>query len=148
MRTYGRVTNELGQKIWITVTTDAAGYNDAVWITTLAQTLKLNLGESPFFANYGIPAHASVLQQIQPDFYMAYTQQQFAQYFASLILAKVPTPPNGDPVYQINVVTQQGFRLSATVVPTVLLDGFGDPILDGFGNPIGGAPTTTNMLPT
>jgi hypothetical protein len=45
----------------VEVTTDANGYNDAVYLTTLSQVLKLNLGESPFYANYGIPQYQSVL---------------------------------------------------------------------------------------
>ena len=119
MRTYGRTYSELGVPTWVEVTTDANGYNDAVWITTLIQTLKLNLGESPFFANFGIPAQVSVLTQVQPDFYLAYTQQQFAPYFAALVLSKQAPVPNGDPVYTINATTQQGFRLNASVpIPT------------------------------
>lgn len=50
MRTFGRTTNILtGVKTWVEIDTDSAGFNDAVWLTTLVQVLKLNLGESPFF---------------------------------------------------------------------------------------------------
>lgn len=105
MRTYGRVTDEYGNKTWVEVTTDANGDNDAVWVTTLAQVLKLNLGESPFYANYGIPAKQSVLQQIAPDYAMAVTQQQFSQYFANLVITKLVDLP---PTYIVNVTTHQG----------------------------------------
>ena len=84
MRTWGRING-----VWTEVSTDANGNNDLVWLTTLIQVLKLNLNESPFFGNYGLPAHQSVVQQVAPDFYVAQTQQQFAQYFASLIIARV-----------------------------------------------------------
>lgn len=114
MRSYGRVTDEYGNKTWVEVQTDPNGFNDAVWLTTLAQVLKLNLGESPFYANYGIPARQSVLQQIAPDYYMAITQQQFAQYFASLILTKLVDLP---PTYRINIVTNQGAVIEA-IIPT------------------------------
>lgn len=112
MRTYGRIFNEDGSYTWVEVTTDAKGYDDAVWLTTLIQTLKLNLGESPFYANFGIPAKQSVLQQVAPDFYVAQTQQQFAQYFASLVIAK---PANLPPTYRITAVTQQGSIIAAEI---------------------------------
>jgi len=114
MRTYARVgqTDGLGG-VWVEVDTDANGYNDMVWITTLIQTLRLNLGESPFFANFGIPAQQSVVTQVFPDFYVAQTQAQFAQYFASLVIQRIP----GDsPTYQVNVVCHSGAVLTTTVV--------------------------------
>ena len=105
MRTYGRVTDEYGNKTWVVVTTDAQGFNDNVYLTTLAQVLKLNLGESPFFGNYGIPAHVSVVTQVFPDYYVQVTQHQFAQYFSSLIVSKVQSLT---PTYSINVTTHLG----------------------------------------
>jgi hypothetical protein len=88
LRTYGRTYNEDGTYQWVEVTTDSAGFNDEVWLTTLIQCLKLNLNESPFYAQYGIPAQQSVVQQVFPDFYVTRTQTQFAQYFASLVINK------------------------------------------------------------
>jgi hypothetical protein len=105
LRTYGRITNEDGSRTWVEVTTDAAGNDDMVWVVTLAQTLQMNLGESPFFGNYGIPGQQSVIQQIFPDFYVSQTQSQFSQYFASLQIAKLNSP---SPNYRINVTTHQG----------------------------------------
>lgn len=112
MRSWGRIVNADGSKSWVEVTTDAAGYNDSVWLTTLIQTLKLNLGESPFFANFGIPAQQSVVMQVFPDFYIAQTQQQFAPYFASLTVAKQNAPT---PTYNINVVTHQGAKINLSL---------------------------------
>lgn len=112
MRTYGRITNEDGTQTWAEVSTDASGFNDGVWITTLAQCLLLNLGESPFFANYGIPAQQSIIQQVMPDFYIAQTQRQFAPYFASLIVAKVE---GREPHYKVNVTTQQGVKITGSI---------------------------------
>jgi hypothetical protein len=94
------------------VAPDTNGNLDLLWVTTLCQTLLLNLGESPFYANYGIPAHPSVVSQVFPDYYIAYTQQQFAQYFASLIISKQPLPT---PTYMVNVTTHQGVKLNAQV---------------------------------
>ena len=87
MRTYGRLNG-----VWTEVDSDPNGNSEYVLITTLIQCLKLNLGESPFYANYGLPAQQAVQTQIPPDFYIARTQGQFSQYFASLIVAKSPVP--------------------------------------------------------
>ena len=121
MRTWGRVLKdplfpELGKK-WVEVTTTPEGFEDFVWLTTLIQCLKLNLGESPFYAQYGIPAKPSVVQQVFPDFYVARTQQQFAGFFAALLISKEPDPAT--PIYRVNVTTHQGIKLNAEVpIPT------------------------------
>ena len=112
MRTYGRITTADGSRTWVEVTTDASGFNDGVWITTLCQCLLLNLGESPFFANYGIPAQQSIIQQVFPDFYIAQTQRQFAPYFANLMVSKVPAR---EPYYKVNITTQQGVKMSGSI---------------------------------
>lgn len=113
MRTYGRVIDIVTKKItWVEVTTDANGYDDAVWLTTVCQVLLLNLGESPFWANWGIPGHPSVISQIFPDYYVAITQQRFAQYFASLLISKQPAP---NPTYRVAVLTHQGATAVAKV---------------------------------
>jgi len=90
---------------WVEVTTDDNGYNDAVWLTTLAQVLQLNLNESPFFGNYGIPSQQSVVTQVFPDYYVSLTQQNFSQYFMALLIAKKNV---FDPVYNINATANPG----------------------------------------
>lgn len=122
MRTYGRIQDGYNEDqspkyIWVEVQTAADGSNDLVYVTTLAQVLKLNLNESPFYANYGIPAKQSVLTQIFPDYYVYITQQQFAPYFASLIITRMPQVTT--PTYMVNVLTHQGTRLNYNVpIPT------------------------------
>ncbi|MCN3073292.1 hypothetical protein MLN10_17095 [Escherichia coli] len=64
MRTWGRVIDANGNKKWVAVESDANGDFSYGWLTTLIQTLKLGLGESPFYANYGIPAQQCIVQQI------------------------------------------------------------------------------------
>jgi hypothetical protein len=113
MRTYGRITNAEGNLQWVEVTTDANGYNDNVYLTALAQVLKLNLGESPFYANYGIPQYQSVLTQVFPDYYAMMTQKQFAPYFASLVIARVPG--SNPPTYNVNAVTHNGAIITTTI---------------------------------
>ena len=122
MRTYGRTTDVLfGNKTWWVVTTDARGFNDSVYLTTLAQVLKLNLGESPFFANYGIPAHQSVVTQVYPTLYIIRTQNKFSRYFTSLIVTEIPDQVDQDgfpmPAYQINVITNYGSKIGVRTTP-------------------------------
>lgn len=105
MRTYGRITNSDGSRSWVEVQTDANGYNDQVYLTTLAQVLQLNLGESPFYANYGIPAYQTVVTQVFPDFYMAATQSQFSPYFASLVITR---QAGTTPSYNVQAVSNNG----------------------------------------
>lgn len=106
MRTWGRVTDANGNKKWVAVESDANGDFSYGWLTTLIQTLKLGLGESPFYANYGIPAQQCIVQQIYPDYYVNMVQQQFAGYFASLAISKVDGADN--PTYNIDVVFFNG----------------------------------------
>lgn len=116
MRTWGRTYAEDGSYTWVKVETDANGFNDMVMLTTLVQVLKLNLGESPFFANWGIPAKQTIVQQVFPDYYVAMTQQQFSSAFASLIVAK---EDSATPKYKINITTHDGVKLNAEVpIPT------------------------------
>lgn len=113
MRTYGRIgqVNGVGGT-WVEISTDANGNSEYVLITTLIQVLKLVLGESPFYANYGIPAQRSVIQQIFPDFYVNITQQQFAPFFASLLISKVPAET---PIYNVSLMTTQGTKFQVDI---------------------------------
>lgn len=113
MRTYGRRYSQDGSYTWIVVETDPSGSNDSVWLTTLLQVLQLNLGESPFYAQYGISSEQAVIQQMWPDYDVARTQQQFAGYFAALIISRAPDAKT--PTYNVNVTTNTGVKITATV---------------------------------
>lgn len=91
--------------VWVQVDTDVNGYDDAVWLTTLAQVLQLGLNESPIFGNYGIPAQQSVVTQVLPDYYVTLTQQTFAPRFLALTLTKRDA---AEPSYQINPTANPG----------------------------------------
>lgn len=122
MRTYGRVQQPFPPSgvqqsqatyfpnyVWVEVSPDANGNQDYIYITALLQCLRLNLGESPFWANFGIPAKVSIQTQVAPDYYVALIQTYFSQFFASLIIAKMPTTPNNTtPVYNVNIVRKNG----------------------------------------
>ena len=127
MRTYGRVFsyNPDGTKTvpqpngfpyWVTVETDpTTGESGWVYITALCQVLQGVLGESPFYASYGIPGQQAVIQQIAPDFYVSRAQQQFAQFFASLIVSKDAAADV--PTYNVNAMLFNGTSASVTVQP-------------------------------
>lgn len=112
MRVWGRITNSDGSQTWVKVVPDASGNADYLYITNLAHVLKLSLGESPFFANYGIPAQRSVIQQIFPDYYVNATQSQFSSRFATLTITKVSTP---EPTYNVAITTHQGTKVQASI---------------------------------
>lgn len=113
MRVYGRVPidqrDPRGPKRWVEVTTDANGFNDQVFLTQMAQVLQLNLNESPFYGDWGIPARQSVQQQIAPDIFVAQVQSRFAPRFASLIISKDQKATQ--PTYNVNALTHQGVAL-------------------------------------
>lgn len=103
---------------WQEVTTDANGYNDAVYVTALCQILQLQTGESPMYSTSGIPVRQSLATQIFPDLPVYLIQQQYAPYFASLKITKVnavnqfgsPTP-----VYDVQIITQTGSIINLSV---------------------------------
>lgn len=113
MRVYGRVPidprDPRGPKRWVEVTTDANGFNDQVYLTQLAQVLQLNVNESPFFGDLGIPARQSVAQQIAPDIFVSQIQARFARFFAALIISR--DLKAAQPTYNVNVLTHQGVSL-------------------------------------
>jgi hypothetical protein len=111
-RIWGRVFTAPGQWTWVMVTADANGFLDEFYLVALIQCILLNLGESPFWSNFGIPAQGSVIQQVPPDIYVAQTQRYFSQFFASLVISREPGPT---PTYLVKVVTNQGATLSVTI---------------------------------
>jgi hypothetical protein len=121
LRVYGRyVPDPLYPytRKWIEITTDDNGFNDMVYLTNLIQVLRLNLGESPFYSNWGIPAHPSIVTQIAPDYYMTLTQQRFARYFLLLTIYRsdgFDEDGRPAPLYNVNVITNTGAQLSFTV---------------------------------
>jgi hypothetical protein len=132
MRSYARIPNKAKTKLfWVEVNTDANGFNDQVWLTTLIQTLLLNLGESPFFSSFGIPTQQTVVQQVFPNYYVTLTQQSYAQYFVSLAITQEQNPT---PTYNISVITHQGAQLIGTTVEAG--GGSGQYITTPEGNPI------------
>ena len=108
MRTYGRVNGS-----WQEVSTSATGDDSMVWLTTLAQVLKLQLGESPFFGDYGIDVYGSLSSQIPPDYYIQKTVSKFSQYFISLTVNRTFSGVN--PSYNITAILPSGAITSVQV---------------------------------
>lgn len=108
MRVWGRINGQ-----WVEVSTGADGLNQECYITWLAQVLKLNLAESPFWATWGIPQYQTIMNQIAPNYYMILTQQNFSNLFASLQIGKGPNTFN--PTYTINVLTKAGATITAEI---------------------------------
>jgi len=120
MRVYGRVPvdpvfDPKGPKKWVVVETTKNGLNDACYVTALAQTCKLNLNESPFWANFGIPAKQSVISQIVPDLYIILIQKFYQQFFSSLLVAKVPAVDGITPQYKFSITTNAGFTFNLDI---------------------------------
>lgn len=120
-RNWGRTPpDEFGDQQWVEIVPDPqTGNLDLIYFAALAQCLRLNLGESPIFGTSGIPAAQSVLTQIPPDYYVAVIQQQYAPFFANLVItrAPVPNPPPSPPVptYYARALAHSGLVLTATI---------------------------------
>ena len=112
MRTYGRDNH--GN--WFTVVVDSTGFDDDIWLTTLAQVLTSNLNESPFYANYGLPARDSIIARTHPDYWISIIQGQFAQYFTSLTIQKTVDNTNNTPTYHVEVIKNNGATASVTIM--------------------------------
>lgn len=111
--------DEYGNQTWVCVTPDPqTGNTDLLYFAALAQCLRLNLGESPFYADYGIPARQSVATQIPPDFFIARIQSRYSQFFASLVISRGPTiQQNRRPVvvYNCYALCHSGLVLNASI---------------------------------
>jgi hypothetical protein len=122
MRTYGRVAASLADPEptkWVEVQTEPSGLNDYVYVTALVQELKLNLGESPFWGDRGIPAKPSVVTQVAPDYYTMLMQQRYAPYFLALTIVRGVDKYAGRgmyrPEYRIDITTHYGVQLNLSI---------------------------------
>lgn len=115
MRVYGRIPASPGAPptLWVVIETDANGYNDNCYFTALCQAIKLNIGESPFSANTGIPQIQTIMTQVFPDYYMSQIQTQYAAYFASLVISRAPG--SFPPQYNVQAVAHSGAILTTTI---------------------------------
>ena len=118
IRLWGRNYDVYGNPAWVSVATDANGYNDDVYLTALCQVLQLQTGESPFYSTDGIPSHQSIMTQVAPDNAIAAIQQKYAVYFLSLMVYRATaTGIHGEqvPVYNISAICRNGATLTRTI---------------------------------
>lgn len=119
MRTYGRVYSDPDTYTWVVVETDQNGFNDYVHVTGLIQELKLNLGESPFWGDRGIPAKPSIVMQVAPDYYTMLMQQRYSPFFLAITIARQPDKLVRTGVFQviysINITTHYGVQLNMDI---------------------------------
>ena len=119
MRSYGVDAN--GQ--WHEMSA-ATGYTeDDIYLTELVHAFKLVLGESPFFADVGIPQQETIISQIHPDFYVDRIRQFFTPFFSHLVVTKLPLDINNpdpalrtQPRYNVNAMTKQGRRINRNIL--------------------------------
>lgn len=111
-RVWGRVHNANGTRTWNAYETSDSGSDDMPNFIWLQNVLLLQLNESPFYSDWGVPVHKTLATQIFPDYYMSLTQQRFAQYFASCIITRVATD---QPEYQVSIVTKTGIKVDQTL---------------------------------
>lgn len=112
MITFGRDENGL----WQSVETDANGYDDDCYLTTVAQVLQSQLGESPFFAQYGIPARQSITARTHPDYWINRVREQFSPMFTSISIVKTVDLTNNEPTYHIDALKLSGSAASSTIM--------------------------------
>lgn len=110
-RVWGRVTTN-GTRKWQAFETDSNGYDDAPNIIWLQNVLLLNLNESPFYADWGIPLQQTLATSIFPDYYTSQTQQRFSAYFPSVVITRISS---SDVSYSVNVTTQTGYKVSQNI---------------------------------
>jgi hypothetical protein len=110
MQTFGRDSN--GQ--WFEVTTDAAGFNDDVYLTTLAQVLQSDINESWLFPELGIPARQSVIGRTHPDYFVDRVRAYFSRFFANISIT-LTTDTDGNPLYYVGVLKNDGSDYKATI---------------------------------
>lgn len=135
MRVWGRTYDALGNGKWVAVETDSNGFDDYPHITALVQAIRLNLNESPFWGQFGLPARQAILQQQPPDYNMQFIANYFSQFFASLVISRAPiAPPGGTfrtqqqnrpagaqdaydptPTYFVQILRKDGSTFEATV---------------------------------
>lgn len=111
MQTFGRDADGL----WFEVTTDENGYNDDVYLTTLAQVLQSDINESWFYPKLGIPGRQSAIGRTHPDYFVGRVKNYFAQYFDNINVVQTIEEDTQNPVYYVDVIKNDGSIYKATI---------------------------------
>lgn len=102
MRVWTRQHQPDGTQQWKSVDNKQAS------IAWLQNALLLQLGESHFWADWGLPVTQNIVTQIWPDYYVNLTQNRFSDYFASLRITHDSTSTEDNPVYQVAAIFPDG----------------------------------------
>lgn len=102
MRVWTRVMGSDGKRTWQPVDNDQGN------IAWLQNSLLLQLGESPFWADWGIPVQQTLVSRVWPDYYLNMTQQRFRDVFPTLQITRRDGGNGADPVYDISIILNDG----------------------------------------
>lgn len=91
-----------GTRRWVSVRD-----NQAI-IAWLQNALLLQLGESPFWADWGLPVTQMLVTQVWPDYYVHMTKQRFEDYFTSLRITRDTAQDSAEPSYTISALFADG----------------------------------------
>lgn len=106
MRVWTRVMGSDGKRTWQPVDNDQGN------IAWLQNALLLQLGESPFWTDWGLPVSKTLVSQIWPDYYLNMTQQRFRDVFPTLQVTRQRVDGQSDPVYSIRAILSDGTAYS------------------------------------
>ncbi|QCE32947.1 hypothetical protein FAI41_04685 [Acetobacteraceae bacterium] len=92
-----------GKRQWISVS------NNTAILTWLQQAVLLQLGESPFWVDWGLPVIGALTQGIYPDLYIQKTKERFQPYFLNININRtVPDTPEDQINYKIIAIPYPG----------------------------------------
>ncbi|UMM63143.1 hypothetical protein [Aristophania vespae] len=102
MRVWTRQFQSDGTRKWVAVTG-----NQAI-IAWLQNNLLLQLGESPFYADKGLPVTQSLISRIWPDYYLNQLQEFFRDYVSTIQITRDTSVVNDGLSYKILVIFKDG----------------------------------------
>jgi hypothetical protein len=80
-------------------------------VTIVKHELQLRVGESPFFADAGIPAEDSIITQQEPDYFVNQVKARYQSKFNRFDISKI----SGNPlVYNIALTTKNNQTVNLT----------------------------------
>jgi len=82
-----------------------------IWVTIVKHELQLRVGESPFFADAGIPAEDSIITQQEPDYHVNNVKRRYEAKFRRFDIVKRSIVPL---IYDIALTTRNGDNVTLT----------------------------------
>ena len=115
MRVYGRTIDNTRPNAnfykWQVVQDD----DDNIRLTHLIQVLQMDIQESPFYSNWGMPVANALITGVLSDVAINNTINQFAQYFAALQITRGISNDPKEIYYQVDVVLKNGKNVTLDV---------------------------------